>query len=156
MRLTRNGRWSLAFADLTLLLLGFTALQGLNTEDRPAVTDEYSEHQQSVESIEILSVQLFEPQEAMITDVGISRLQNLSSDMKEYDHIQISLDGATQGTKRLDGWELSAARMASVGRLLTSQGIDPKNIEFDISQLSAEAKPQMLTIRLKNEASPSR
>lgn len=148
MRLTRNSRWSLAFADLSLLLLGFMALHNVREEDLMAVADEVSGASKKDKQIELAATELFEPEEAMISTRGRERLGRFANRLQDDRRITISITGGQIGSKRLDGWELSAARLASVGRTLQNNGVNSDLIDFESPQLLKNRAPQKIIITI--------
>ncbi len=148
MRLTRNSRWSLAFADLSLLMLGFMALHNVREEDLMAVVEEVSGGSEKDRQIEFAATELFEPEEAMISIGGRERLGQFANRFKNDRRIGISIKGGQVGSKRLDGWELSAARLASVGRTLQNSGVNSDLIDFESPQLLKNRAPQKIIITL--------
>jgi len=149
MQLTRSNRWSLAFADLSLLLLGFMALLNLHPEQQHEFIDAKQDGPE-LQEFEILVSDMFEPGEAMIGIVGEKRISEI---LKQAGHrnisYSISISGHAEGSARLDSWELSAARMASVGRSIERTSASDTKIDFVGPILTGDGQPQKILMTAK-------
>lgn len=157
MRLVRANRWSLAFADLSLLMLGFVVLSFVHPR-APEGQSPDSEAPESpkdavpLESFTWSSASLFEPQEAMLTPAGREKAREVARTMGDRPvGITLSVAGQAGGSARLDQWELAAARMASFARALRAEGVDDAAITFrgQHPERSDEQQSLILTISVQ-------
>jgi hypothetical protein len=150
MQLTRSSRWSLAFADLSLLMLGFMVLQALNTDVPSVSTPVQEKNTNQREKFEWNAGDIFEEGEAMISEQGRARIIMLAEKLVGRNHsLAISIVGKGPASARLDSWEMSAARMASVGRALRAEGVESRQIKFGKIEGETEVETQKLLIVLQ-------
>lgn len=145
MRLMPANRWSLAFADLSLLMLGFVILSFV----RPEPSSDDLDAASPTVTFEWAASALFEPREAMLTATGRARAREAAQAVDtDMDHIRISVKGRSNGSTRLDFWELSAARMAAFARALKAAGLAQTAITFGEQGRLADGEPQHLIITI--------
>ncbi|MCF8707435.1 flagellar motor protein MotB [Rhizorhapis sp. SPR117] len=127
MTTVRRARWAISFADLCLLLLGFFVLLQASGQRPDQVVSQVSQYfggQAEGRRIDMLAADLFEPGEAMLTDRGRTLLKKIGAQhIHNKDIIQISSAGQDAGSRRLDGWELAAARLAAIARAFREAGV---------------------------------
>ena len=133
MRLRHRPRWLTSFLDLVLIMLGATALLIANKLEGSPVLDAVSETfggSGMAIPLKTLSVdQLFEHQEARLTRDGVQRLEKLSAQIsgRQYAvHIRVPAEKTRED--RLEGWELAAARTASIAYQLRQNGVSEDQI----------------------------
>lgn len=114
MQLRKSNRWALAYADLSLLLLGFMALQNMGDSQDDLVEQS---KMSSGKEYEFSVTDLFHNGEAMMTDEGRSMIVNLNGAVSgPVKKVSIKMVGIGPASTRMDGWEIAAARLASLGR----------------------------------------
>lgn len=155
MQLLRTNRWSLAFADLSLLMLGFVILSFVHPVPPP---DNQSAANQSADNREISAPSenfkwaasaLFEPREAMLTSAGKEKAKQVAGAIGVGPvRINLSITGRASASARLDEWELSAARMAAFARALRAMGADELTIAFGGQSEVMDSEPQRLIISI--------
>lgn len=123
----RRNRWAVSFADLLLLLLGFFVLLQASGQRRDAMLAEVRQQfggRQMKPAVELRADALFQPGEALLTEVGRARLAaavyGLSSSQGRIEVHSLGTDPAHQ---RFDQWDLAAARLGAVARALEAQGV---------------------------------
>lgn len=80
---------------------------------------------------DFLADDLFQPQEAILTDKGKAALAHfVRKAAKSSADLMIESHGIGNGNARFDRWELAAARTASVARQLKSSGIDDTHLKM--------------------------
>ena len=151
MNLMRKQRWTMAFADLSLLLLGFMALLNWHPEAQKNRSPE-SDYQPYIKAHIVHSEDIFEAGEAMISEAGKSRIAEIVIGLNGRP-ITLGISGSGNGSSRLDNWELSAARLASIARYLKQNDHSDVTIDFDGSRLVAKNARQQITIKV---AAPKR
>lgn len=154
MQLGRANRWSLAFADLSLLMLGFIALSFVHPVPAP---DNQSAGDEEVsppsENFEWKTAILFEPGEAMLTTAGKEKAKQVAGMIKQRPvQISLSVAGRASASARLDQWELSAARMAAFARALKAAGVDETAIVMGGQNRVMTNEPQSLIIAITHDA----
>jgi outer membrane protein OmpA-like peptidoglycan-associated protein len=140
-----GGRWAVSFADLCLLMLGFLILAQAKPDKvklAAGMPDAPKAHA-PVAAAQLIASRLFEPGEAVLTDVGRSQIAAFAA-RSGSGRIRLESFGADRATSRLDAWELSAARAASVARALVADGIAEDRILLAIDR--AEGRPQRLSL----------
>jgi flagellar motor protein MotB len=107
-------RWAVSFADLVLLLLGcFVLLHAMESaRPRAAATPAHPAELQTLRA-----AALFEPGEARLTPAGQAALAEAARRWAGRD-VRVLGHGASEGSGRLDRFELAAARTAAVARAL--------------------------------------
>ena len=141
-----NARWAISFADLCLLLLGFLVIAQAHA-DRPAVAASVREAfgETPPDRATLVAARLFQPGEAVLTDRGRAEIATLAARAKS-GSVRIDSSGADRATTRLDGWELAAARTASVARALVGQGVHEDRIALAIAR--TDEHPQTLAVTI--------
>lgn len=153
MTTLRGSRWALSFADLCLLLLGFFVM--LNVTRRPtdiavAELSKYFGGKPSASAaFSISAAFLFQPGEAMLTRKGALRLQQIAREAFENGQlIQVSSMGEDPAGRRFDRWELAAARLAAVARMLRQSGLPEDRIQLrGLDEAQSRNPGQHLLIR---------
>lgn len=145
MQLKPANRWSLAFADLSLLMLGFIVLSFV----QPAVSVDKAEVDLPAIEYDGKTAMLFEPGEAMLTIAGREKASEVAQAMDASTfQISLSMAGSSGASTRLDQWELSAARMAAFARALTAAGVDEAAILIGKQSRANTKEPQRLIIAI--------
>ncbi len=143
MLVNRANRWCLAFADLSLLMLGFVVL----SFSRPSTVTDVASIAAPSKKYEWPTASLFEPSEAMLTMTGKEKAKVVANSIDERsDRITLSINGDAQASARLDAWELSAARMASFARALKDNGVEDFAITFGEQNQIDNHAPQQLIV----------
>ena len=152
MTIERKNRWSLAFADLSLLMIGCLVLM-INTPFSSADTEKPVQGVENGKlSIILRSGDLFENNEAMITNRGKAIIAEFVARNKDSgQHIELSLNGSDAGSARLDSWELAAARLAAVSRVMSAKGITRDAIKIGLIDQSNIIGEQEITVRILND-----
>ncbi len=142
MSVNHTNRWSLAFADLSLLMLGFVVLSFV----RPATFADVAATEAPSKKFEWATASLFESSEAMLTMMGKEKAKAVARSMDgRSDRIILSITGGAHASARLDAWELSAARMASFARALKANGVKDSAITFgEQNQIDSHAPQQLI------------
>ncbi len=152
MRLIPANRWSLAFADLTLLMLGFVVLSFV----RPAPPTDRVDADVNLPAIEFAwpASVLFEPREAMLTAIGREKASEVAGAAGTgARQINVSMTGRSDASVRLDQWELSAARMAAFARGLKASGVDESAIVIGGQSQVIDDEPQHLIATIRTSSS---
>lgn len=156
MQLARANRWSLAFADLSLLMLGFIVLSFVHPV--PAVDNQLADNEEvspPSASFEWKASVLFEPREAMLTMMGKEKAKEVVRAIGARPaQISLSVTGSASASARLDQWELSAARMAAFARALKAAGADDTAIAFGGQGEVIDNEPQRLIISMTRPLHP--
>ena len=116
-------RWALSFADLALLLLGFVVLLQARPDRAPLAAGLHQALGAPAPArAEAVAADLFQPGEALLTPRGRAFA---AAFVRTAAGRPVLLDsrGTDGRTRRLDGWELAAARAAALGRALVAAGI---------------------------------
>jgi len=110
-------RWAISLADLLMLLLGFFVLLDASRTARAAQMDSVSAAVGGTPArgMRADAATLFADGEAMLTPVGLARIQAIKGDAL----IRVAVRQHTQG--RYDGWDLAAARGAAIARAMTGK-----------------------------------
>lgn len=157
MIIERKNRWVFAFADLSLLMIGYFVIM-MNAS--PSLTDAtipLKSAENEGASISLRSKDLFAEHEAMISDEGKSVIADfLVSNKVSNQRIKLSLNGWDPASERLDGWELAAARLAATGRVIREQGIEADSIHIGLIDQSNIEDEQNITIRVQSGLSGSK
>ena len=141
----RAPSWAISFADLALLLLAFfvalhsgrervvlaSAREALTGTRSPAALVRPADH-------------LFEPGEARLRPTSHAALVAMG---RAASHVRIESRGFDPAGRRLDRWEVAAARAAAVARARGEGGLAEDRIELDIPPLAgAPGEGQQLSI----------
>ena len=125
-------RWALSFADLCLLLLGFfVLLQAKPDANHLAAGLRAAFGARADAALEEKADAWFEPGEAILNPQGHKILGNFARNAGDSGLI-VSSRGTEPKAARFDGWELAAARTASVARELGKSGIAQGKIAIAI------------------------
>jgi flagellar motor protein MotB len=123
----RRNRWAVSFADLLLLLLAFFVLLQASGSRRDAMLSQVSQQfggRAMRQGVELRAADLFQPGEALLSDVGRARLSTVAQRFaKVPGGLEIRSDGSDRGHQRFDDWDLAAARLGAVARALRMDGI---------------------------------
>ena len=129
---TGRQRWALSFADLGLLLLGFfVLLQARPDANHLAAGLRAAFGARADAALHGKADTWFERGEALLNPQGHKVLQAFASSAGNTPLI-VSSRGTEPQAARFDGWELAAARTASVARELEKAGIPPARIAIAI------------------------
>jgi len=130
----RRARWALSFADLCLLLLAFFVLLQAGEHSKQAALQGVSEYfgaKQKVGRIDIAARDLFEPGEALLTPQGQARIVALAREaVARGGGVALVSSGQDATGNRFDGWDLAAARVGSVARILQSSGLSGDRLKI--------------------------
>jgi hypothetical protein len=131
---TTKPRWAVSFADLCLLLLGFMII----LQARPDGTALASGLRGALgkgSRAEQPAAALFDGGEAILNAKGQRFVQDFAASASTT-HIRLTSHGTDMQSARFDGWELSAARLASVARALRAAHIPADRIALSIDGTS--------------------
>ncbi|WP_343758070.1 hypothetical protein [Parasphingorhabdus litoris] len=146
MKMQRADRWSLAFADLSLLMLGLIVLSFVH----PASVAEVSKTDVPSRAFEWTTASLFESNEAMLTSAGKEKVSLVIASLSERPkEVTLSITGNSESSARLDEWELSSARMASFARSLKANGLEGSAIVFGEQRRLNNESPQQLIVSVR-------
>ena len=135
--------WTLSFADLCLLLLGFFIMLHAQTGQQAKLVDGIKQAfgGQSVplsESHQLDPARLFEPGEALLRPQARAQLVEMGRRAAERrERVRIESIGVDPASRRFDGWELAAARTAAIGRAVQTGGLSDQAITISIPAMSA-------------------
>ena len=142
MRLSFGNRWIVSFIDLTLIMLGAMALliAGRNEKHQvaSAVATTFGRPKQASQNQNFLIGQLFEKNEARLSQSGKDRISQIAQAVKAGDraiYINVSVDKRT--TDRLQEWELAAARIASIAYMMKKFGVQELRIIPELPRSAA-------------------
>ncbi|MES2175992.1 MAG: flagellar motor protein MotB [Pseudomonadota bacterium] len=123
----RRNRWAVSFADLLLLLLAFFVLLQASGSRRDAMLSQVSQQfggRAMRQGVALRAAELFVPGDALLSDDGRARLSKVAQRFaREPGGLEIRSDGSDQGRQRFDDWDLAAARLGAVARVLRMNGI---------------------------------
>ena len=128
MTALRRNRWSVSFADLCLLLLGFFVLLHASRQGAESAVSHLSEYFRGQPSegqmVTLAASALFEPGEAMLTLKGAAKIEEIAREAAEKHRIVILTSvGEDRASRRFDRWELGAARLAATARAVHETGL---------------------------------
>jgi len=138
-------RWTLSFADLCLLLLGFFVILHARADRSQAVADglrtAFGGRAAALSHrADFRADALFQPGEAVFLPGRADMLAALGRKAAgAHGRATVRSTGADAATQRFDGWELAAARTAAVARALRSGGLDEKRIAIDLPAMDGGA-----------------
>jgi len=156
---TRGGapRWALSFADLCLLLLGFFVILHAQSADparvasgmRSAFGDGAAS---STTRFERRAAALFQPGEAILRPDAAARLRSLGARAGASGKVLIVSTGTDASTRRLDAWELAAARTAAIARAIRGGGVDEARVTVAIPAMDGaqSGKGQTISVTVRN------
>jgi flagellar motor protein MotB len=131
-------RWAVSFADLVLLLLGcFVFLHAIEAARPTAPAGAIPAHAAPRGfAASFRAGDLFEPGEARLTDAARERLATLAETLRT-GRVAVASRGLAEGGRRLDRFELAAARSVAVARALREAGIDEHAISVSFAENGA-------------------
>lgn len=148
MRAGGAPRWALSFADLCLLLLGFTLIlaarpnpaaltQGIHAAlgARPAVVPPHAAAPAAA---------LFDVGEAVLSARGLAWVAAFARAAGDRP-VALASHGTDAGGARFDDWELAAARTASIARALAADGVPEGHIALSLGGAPGGGQRIMLT-----------
>ena len=144
-------RWAVSFADLTMLLLASFVL--LHAADERTVVAAghaaFSDTPANGPLVEGLADAWFEPGEARLKPQTRQRLLAAARKAGAGGRLVVESIGRAPAGSRFDGWELAAARAASVARAHADAGVEESRIDILIPALrpGAQATAQRLAVR---------
>lgn len=128
----RRNRWAISFADLALLLLGFFVLLQASGGRRDAMVAAVGRQfgaSRPQPDIALPAATLFEPGEALLRVEGRRRLTAIAARMAPgAGAIELRSDGSDPARQRFDRWDLAAARLGAVARVLREGGIADRRL----------------------------
>src|SRR5690606_11021825 len=133
-------RWAISFADLGLLLLGaFVFLHAIEAS-RPTAPEGAAVPMERTSEAGILAArgpaERFEPGEARLAGAGRARITALVATLGDGD-LALASRGLAEGGRRLDRFELAAARTLAIARALREAGVAERRIEISFAQAAA-------------------
>lgn len=133
IRATRT-RWTLSFADLCLLLLGFFVLLQADQATRDRALSGIGRHFGAIPAphqADLRAQALFEPGEALLSEAGQAALMQAARPFVASGlTVQIQSIGLDEGQYRFDAWDLAAARLGAVARALVAAGVPPRRLRI--------------------------
>jgi flagellar motor protein MotB len=141
-------RWTVSFADLSLLLLGFFILlqagdrREAAASARAAITGE----QAAGPLLDDEADAMFEPGEARLTPQARIRVYDIAR-VAGARELVVESRGRDGAASRFDAWELAAARTAALARALQEAGVPEARIEIVIAPEQVGEAGQRLTLR---------
>lgn len=143
----RSPRWALSFADLCLLLLAFFVLLQSRNGDRAhlaaSMRAAFGDDGAPVVRHDYPASSLFEPGEAVLKPAVRARFVALG---REASAVRITSDGMDMAARRLDRWELAAARVAAIARSVQAGGVPENRIEVAMPPMGGSAVEQQITV----------
>jgi len=126
--MTPAQRTTLSFLDLALIMTGVMAMIASVGDRHPAVADAFAESfgktgNAAAERVTLKLTSLFEPQEARLTARGRQAIAALGGKNRQAEFGIAVPVVASNGSSRLDRWELAAARTAAIMRVLAEEGV---------------------------------
>ncbi len=145
-------RWSVSFADLALLLLGFFVLlhAGNAREVAAGARAAFSDKPAPSALLEARAAALFEPSEARLTFAARARAREIGRRAAAAGRsLEVIGEGRDPAARRFDSWELAAARTAALARAIGEGGLAEDKIQITLpAGRGAEAeKGQTLVVR---------
>jgi flagellar motor protein MotB len=142
-------RWAVSFADLALLLLAFFVLMRAGDSGHLAAGARAAfVGEEMVDPLLAAPARdLFEPGEARLRADMRERVRTLGRDAARANRrLVIESVGRDSGGRRLDAWELAAARAAALARALQEGGVEEKSIRI-VMPPDEGSDGQSLTLR---------
>lgn len=142
-------RWAVSFADLSLLLLAFFVLlhAGNARQVAAGARAAFANEPAAGPLLDARAAALFEPGEARLLPAARARLQGIGRTAAAARRgLLIQTSGVDGGGRRLDAWELSAARAAALARALEGGGMLEQRIEIAFAR-EEEESGQRLAVR---------
>lgn len=151
----RAPRWALSFADLCLLMLGFFVLLQAQNGDRAklaaSMRGAFGDGGFGAAGHDYQAGSLFEPGEAVLKPSERARFVQLGRQAAAQSaKIRVSSDGTAPSNRRLDGWELAAARTAAVARAVREGGLDEGRIILLMPRMDGRPTGQLLSVSIIN------
>lgn len=148
-----RSRWALSFADLCLLMLGFFVLLQADQATRRNALSGIGTYFGAIEAprqAELDAQALFEPGEALLSETGRAALLRAARPFAASGGtVQIQSIGLDRGQYRFDAWDLAAARLGAVARVLVAAGIPPDRLRIAGLAEQADGKaPDRQMIRI--------
>lgn len=149
----RTPRWALSFADLCLVLLAFFVMLQARSGDRAKVAQSmraaFGNDAQVSNGSTYEARLLFEPGEAVLKPAERTRFEALGGRAAANGQsIRIIGEGMDPAGRRLDGWELAAARTAAIARALRVGGLREERIELVMPEMSGKAMGQRISVSI--------
>lgn len=137
-------------------MLGAMALLVTNKLHGPSVVDAVSETFGGSKLVmpgqKIGIDQLFEENEARLTASGVERLDDFSKQVTEQDaRVYIYVPFERKVEDRLQGWELAAARTASIGYRLRQGGLTQDRIVLRTPEAKTESAISQIILELRRK-----
>ena len=126
-------RWAISFADLGLVLLGCFVMLHAMEAARPKAAEAAPAAAATDSGISFAAGDLFEAGEARLTDAARARLHALAR-TGGVAHWTVASRGLGEGGRRLDRFELAAARAAAVARGLQQAGVPEGRLSLSLNE----------------------
>lgn len=153
--MTPAQRTTLSFLDLALIMTGVMAMIASVGDRHPAVAEALVDSfgkpgAASLQRTRLPIAQLFQPQEARLTQQGVAQIAAFGQKAKAAQIGILVPVVAEKAQSRLDRWELAAARTAAIMRVLADQGIADSAMTPDLAQPgSGTDQPREVTLTLR-------
>lgn len=148
--MTANARWALSFADLCLLLLGFFILLQARRGDPVAVADGVRTAfgvERPSDRLDLPAAGLFDPGEAVLREGPRATLAKIGARAAAaHARVRIESIGRDRDSRRFDGWELAAARVAAVARGVRAGGLDDSRIDVAMPTIEGTGGGQRVRV----------
>ena len=140
-------RWTVSFADLALLLLGFFVLlqAGDRREAAAGARAAFTSETVAGPLLDEAAGALFEPGEARLTAAARLRIYDLARAAGTR-ALKVESRGRDSAGSRFDAWELAAARTAALARALKEAGVAEERIEIVVAPEEKGVSGQRLTV----------
>ena len=140
-------RWSISFADLSLLLLALFILMqaGDRREVAAGARAAFTGEAVMRPLLDEAAADLFEPGEARLTSQARLRLYDLARFAGER-RLTVESRGRDRAGSRFDAWELAAARTAALARALKEAGVAEARIGIVVAPEKKGTAGQRLTV----------
>jgi len=154
MRVGFGPSWILSFIDLVLIMLGASALLIADKAQGPrvatAVSETFGGAKSAFQHQQFAVAQLFEENEARLSKAGQQRLLSVVEAATRYDasvHIFVSIE--TFDSDRLQGWELAAARSASIAYALSKGGLDKERVYPQVPSAKGISRSPKIVLEMR-------
>ncbi len=145
-----NARFAVSFADLCLLLLGFFILLQARRGDPVAVADGVRTAfgvAAVADRLDLPAAGLFDPGEAVLRAGARATLARLGARAAAgHRRVRVESVGRDRDSRRFDGWELAAARVAAVARGVRAGGLDERRIDVAMPTIEGTGGGQRVRV----------
>ena len=138
-------RWAVSFADLGLVLLGcFVMLHAIEAA-RPRPDAARAPVPTAAAGASFAAAELFEPGEARLTAAARARLQVLGR-QGGGSRLVVASRGLGESGRRLDRFELAAARAAAAARALAEGGVPEARLAIRLDEPGDRSDGQRIVV----------